>query len=367
MRKLHVYSFNHCDVNRRRNYFTYFCVEKRFLKTKYDNDIDCGNHRYRRHSNMGKRTLIGGAFMKNITLGKSSLQASNIALGCMGMGKLSVSDAEKVIQNALQLGINFFDHADIYAEGKSEEVFAEAIGMNPSAREQIILQSKAGIRNGYYDFSKDHILRTVDESLQRLKTDYLDILLLHRPDALMEPEEVAEAFDILYESGKVRHFGVSNQNPMQIELLKKYVKQDILVNQLQLSIMHSGMIDFGLNVNNRNDLALDRDGGILDYCRLHDITIQAWSPFRYGYFEGLFIDNDKFPELNRVLQETAEKYGVNKSAIAVAWILRHPANIQTIVGTMTPERLTNIAKASNIFLTREEWYEIYRAAGNKLP
>jgi predicted oxidoreductase len=305
--------------------------------------------------------------MRKLRLGKSDLEVSSIALGCMGMGNLSREAAAKVIHNALDLGVDFFDHADIYGKGQSEEVFAEAIEMKPSIRENITIQTKAGIRKGYYDFSKEHLLASVDDSLQRLKTDYIDVFLLHRPDALVEPEEVAEAFTILKESGKVRHFGVSNHNSMQIELLKKYVEQDLIINQLQLSVMHTGMIDAGIQVNNKNDQANNRDGSILDYSRLHDMTIQAWSPFRYGLFEGLFIDNDDFPELNAKLQEVGDKYGINKSAVAVAWILRHPAKIQTIVGTMTPERLSNIAKASDVVLTREEWYEIYRAAGNQLP
>ena len=300
-------------------------------------------------------------------LGKSGLEVSNIALGCMRISDLEEKDAAKVINNAIEAGINFFDHADIYGGGKSEEVFANAIGMNPSVREKMYLQTKAGIREGFFDFSKEHIIEAVDGSLRRLKTDYVDVLLLHRPDTLVEPEEVAETFNILKKSGKVNHFGVSNQNPMQIELLKKYVEQDLIVNQLQYGVMHTGMIDKGLQVNMKWDGTIDRDGSILDYSRLNDMTIQAWSPFQYGLFEGVFIDNDKFPEVNTKLQEIAEKKGVNKSAIAVAWILRHPAKIQTIIGTMNLERLTDIAKATDIEISREEWYEIYRAAGNELP
>ena len=306
-------------------------------------------------------------FMKNIKLGTSDLNVSEIALGCMRMGDLSKDETAKVIHNALELGINFFDHADIYAGGKSEEIFADAIDMNPSIREKMIIQTKAGIRKGYFDFSKEHILNSVDESLKRLKTDYIDVFLLHRPDTLVEPEEVAEAFSVLKNSGKVRHFGVSNQTPMQIELLKKYVEQDLVANQLQFSIMHTPMVDAGIQMNTKFENSVDRDGGILDYSRLNDMTIQAWSPFQYGFFEGVFIEHEKFPELNAKLQEISEKYNIDKSAVAVAWILRHPAKIQTIVGTMNTERLTNIAKASDIVLTREEWYEIYRVAGNVLP
>lgn len=306
-------------------------------------------------------------FLKKITLGNSDLEVSDIGLGCMRMKDLSKNDAAHVIQNAIEVGIDFFDHADIYGDGKSEENFSEAINMNASIRKKMIIQTKCGIRKGSFDFSKEHILESVDGSLKRLKTDYIDSLLLHRPDTLVEPEEVAEAFTKLKKSGKVRHFGVSNQNPLQIELLKKYLKQDLIVNQLQFSIMHTGIIDAGFNVNMQHDPAVVRDSSILDYSRLNDMTIQAWSPFQYGMMEGVFVGNEKFPLLNAKLQEIAEKYGVTDSAIAVAWILRHPAKIQPIVGTMNSERLAGIAKASDIELTRTEWYEIYLAAGNKLP
>ena len=305
--------------------------------------------------------------MKKINIGKGAISASEIALGCMRINNLSNSEASTLINTALEEGINFFDHADIYGGGRSEEVFADAINMNSSIREKFIIQTKCGIRDGYFDFSKKHILNSVEGSLKRLKTDYIDILLLHRPDTLMEPEEVAEAFSILRSSGKVRHFGVSNQKPMQIELLNKYLKQQIIINQLQFSITNTGIIDSGINVNMKIDPSIDRDGSILEYCRLKDITIQAWSPFQYGFFEGVFLDNDKFPELNRKINEIAAIKGVTNTAIAVAWILRHPARIQPVVGTTNHKRLKDICKASEIELTRQEWYEIYRAAGNKLP
>ncbi|EIA7678397.1 aldo/keto reductase family oxidoreductase [Listeria monocytogenes] len=305
--------------------------------------------------------------MKRITIGNSALTASEISLGCMRMADLSKEDANKVINTALENGIDFFDHADIYGGGKSEEVFADAIDINATIREKMILQSKCGIRQGFFDFSKEHIIASVEGSLKRLKTDYLDTLLLHRPDTLFEPEEVAAAFTELEKSGKVRHFGVSNQNPGQIELLKKYVDQELIANQLQFSIMHTGMIDTGFNVNMTIDPSLDRDGGILEYSRLNNMTIQAWSPFQYGFFEGVFLDNDKFPELNKTIDKIAADKGVTNSAIAVAWIQRHPASFQTVVGTMNPGRIADIAKASDVTLSREEWYEIYRAAGNQLP
>ncbi|HEX7621157.1 MAG TPA: aldo/keto reductase, partial [Anaerolineales bacterium] len=259
------------------------------------------------------------------------------------------------------------DHADVYGGGKSEEKFAEALDMNPALRDKMILQTKCGIRKGYYDFSREHILEAVDGSLKRLRTDHIEVLLLHRPDTLMEPEEVAEAFTILENSGKVRYFGVSNQNQMQIELLSKFLKQKIIFNQLQFSITNTGMVDSGLNVNMEIDPSIDRDGSILEYCRLKEITIQPWSPFQYGFFEGVFLNNDKFPELNQRINALATAKGVSNTAIAIAWILRHPARMQPIVGTTNPDRVKDICKASDINLSREEWYEIYLAAGNKLP
>lgn len=305
--------------------------------------------------------------MRTIKLGTSTLEVPVVAVGCMRMKALETKEAETFIQNALEQGANFFDHADIYGDGKSEEIFAEAIQMNADIREKIILQSKCGIRKGMFDFSKEHILHSVDGILKRLNTEYLDTLLLHRPDALMEPEEVAEAFDILESTGKVRHFGVSNQNPMQIQLLQKFVKQPIVANQLQLSITNANMISNGLNVNMENDSAINRDGSVLDFCRLNDITIQPWSPFQYGFFEGVFLGNEKFPELNQQIDEIAAKYEVSNTTIAIAWLLRHPAKMQPVIGTMNVDRLKECCKASEIYLTREEWYEIFRAAGNILP
>lgn len=305
--------------------------------------------------------------MKAIDIGKSGLLGSEISLGCMRIAGLEQQEADLLIDTALEVGIDFFDHADVYGDGKSEEVFAEALSRSATAREQIYLQSKCGIRDGMFDFSKGHILSAVEGSLKRLRTDYLDVLLLHRPDTLMEPEEIADAFSQLQQSGKVRHFGVSNMNPGQIELLRKYVDQKIVANQLQLSLTNTGMIDSGINVNMEIDRSVNRDGGILEYCRLHDITIQPWSPFQFGFFEGVFLDNDKFPELNQVIDTLAEAKRVTNSAIAIAWLLRHPAKMQPIVGTTNGQRVRDIAQASGIELTRKEWYELYLAAGNALP
>ncbi len=305
--------------------------------------------------------------MKLINVAKGIIQIPQTGLGCMRIADMKLDEIDHLVKTSMELGINFFDHADIYGGGRSEEVFSKAIQLKDSLREQMILQSKCGIRNGFFDFSKEYILTSVDGILKRLQTDYLDILLLHRPDTLVEPEEVASAFDVLAASGKVRHFGVSNQNPMQIELLKKSLNVDLIFNQLQLSIANTGMMDAGLNVNMKVPNSIVHDGSILDYCRLNDITIQAWSPFQYGFFEGVFLDNDKYPELNLVIDRLAEKYNVSNTALAIAWIHRHPAKIQAIVGTTNVARLKDISLADQVTLSREEWYEIYRAAGNILP
>ena len=306
--------------------------------------------------------------MRTVNLGTSGLKVPCVAVGCMRINQLEPAQAEHFVHPALDQGAYFFDHADIYGNGDCESVFSKAIHMNSTVREKVLLQSKCGIRRGVaFDFSKDHILTSVDGSLKRLNTEYLDVLLLHRPDALVEPEEVAEAFDILESKGKVRHFGVSNQNPMQIKLLKRYVRQPIVANQLQLSITNATMISQGQHVNMPDDFAVNRDGSVLDYCRLHDITIQPWSPFQYGMFEGVFLGNEKFPELNRKIDEIAVKYSVSNTTITMAWLLRHPAGMQPVTGTMNTQRLKDCVKAAGIRLTREEWYEIYLAAGNKLP
>lgn len=306
--------------------------------------------------------------MRTMRLGTSNLQVPVIAVGCMRITRLSKPEAERFVQASIEVGATFFDHADKYGDGACEERFADAIHMSSAVREKVILQSKCGIRDGIaFDFSKAHILAAVDGSLKRLKTDYLDVLLLHRPDALVEPEEVAEAFDILQNSGKVRNFGVSNQNPMQIQLLKKFVKQPIVANQLQLSIAHATMISQGLHVNMQDERAVNRDGSILDFCRLNDITIQPWSPFQYGFFEGVFLGSEKFPVLNAKIDEIAARYGVSNTTIAIAWLLRHPAHMQPVTGTMSVEHLMDCVKAAEIRISREEWYEIYLAAGNMLP
>lgn len=306
--------------------------------------------------------------MKKIKIANTDMTASQLILGCMRINESGKNPVE-TIQTAYDHGINFFDHADIYGDGECETIFSKALKETSISRSDIYLQSKVGIKPGIaFDFSKQHIIEAVEGSLKRLNTDYLDALLLHRPDTLVEPEEVAEAFSQLEKAGKVRAFGVSNQNPGQIELLKTAVKQPLNINQLQFGLKHTGMIDAGINVNMENQAGLVRDGGILEYSRIHDMTIQAWSPFQYGFFEGVFVGNDeKFPELNARLLELAEQYKVTPSGIAVAFINRHPAKFQTVLGTMTPSRIIEATEAADIVLTREEWYSLYMAAGNILP
>jgi predicted oxidoreductase len=308
--------------------------------------------------------------MQTVNIANGPENASRLILGCMRMPALSVEDAAKMIQTAYDLGINYVDHATCYGDGEAETRFGDAIALTGVKREDLIIQSKCGLRfdKQIFDWRKSNIIESVDGILKRLKMEYLDVLLLHRPDLLYDPEQIAEAFDELEAAGKVRHFGVSNTMPMQIDLLKKYVKQPLKINQLQLSLEQSQLIDQDLYMNNKTtDMSIMRDGGALDYCRLNDITIQAWSPLQHGMFKGTFIDNPEFPEMNEVLDELAKQYGVTKAAIAIAWILRHPAKMQVIAGTMNPVHLTEMAEASKIELGYEEWYKLYLSSGKFLP
>ena len=308
--------------------------------------------------------------MRYITLGQGDKELSEIVLGMMRIEDKSVKEVEELVETALSVGINAFDLADIYGRGRCEELLGLVLKNRPDLREEMWIQSKCGIRIEeftYFDFSKDYIIKSVDGILQRLKIDHLDSLLLHRPDALMESDQVAEAFDLLYKQGKVRDFGVSNQNPMMMELLKKDVKQPLAVNQLQLSAAFTPGFESGFHVNMEDSQAAMRDGSIFEYCKLHDVVIQAWSVLQFGYFKGNFVGNEKFQALNQVLDRLAIKYGVTSSTIAISWILRYPAKMQAVVGTTNPNHLREVSQAANFSLTRKEWYEIYLAAGNNLP
>ncbi|HGR9075530.1 TPA: aldo/keto reductase family oxidoreductase [Streptococcus pneumoniae] len=308
--------------------------------------------------------------MRYITLGQDDKELSEIVLGMMRIKDKSVKEVEELVETALSVGINAFDLADIYGRGRCEELLGLVLKNRPDLREKMWIQSKCGIRIEeftYFDFSKDYIIKSVDGILQRLKIDHLDSLLLHRPDALMESDQVAEAFDLLYKQGKVRDFGVSNQNPMMMELLKKDVKQSLAVNQLQLSAAFTPGFESAFHVNMEDSQAAMRDGSIFEYCQLHDVVIQAWSVLQFGYFKGNFVGNEKFQALNQVLDRLAIKYGVTSSTIAISWILRYPAKMQAVVGTTNPKHLREVSRAANFSLTRKEWYEIYLAAGNNLP
>lgn len=317
--------------------------------------------------------------MKQINLGDTNQRVSAVALSIMRMVRLDTDQAANILNTVHDQGVNFIDGADIYGNGQSESTFGAAFKKSGLKRDDFFIQSKGGIvldpqkSSGElvfgqrYDFSKQHLIEAVDGILQRMQIDYLDSFLLHRPDALMEPEEVAAAFDELQAAGKVRHFGVSNFNPMQVDLVQSALSQKLMINQLQFGVMHTGPIQFGLHTNMQDAASVNHDGEIIEYSRLHHMTIQAWSPYQYGMFAGTFIDNPKFPELNAKLQELGDQYGVTKNAIATAWILRHPANMQVILGSMNPAHLQESIAGTDVTLTKQEWYDVYFAAGNDLP
>lgn len=308
--------------------------------------------------------------MRYIKFGERQKEVSEVVLGLMRISEMTVDQVEDLIESALAVGINAFDIADCYGHGKCEQILGEVLKRRPDLREKMWIQSKCGIRMEeftYFDFSKEHILEAVDGILERLNVDYIDSLLLHRPDALMEPAEIAEAFDLLKSQGKVIDFGVSNQNPMMMALIQKDVNQPLVANQLQLSAAFTPSFDAGFHVNMKQEAGIVRDSSIFEYCRLHDVVIQAWSVLQFDYFGGVFLGSEKYPELNHVLNRLAEKYHVSPSAVAIAWVLRYPAKMQAVIGTTKKARVAEAAKAAEIQLTRKEWYEIYLTAGNDLP
>ncbi|MDV7990907.1 aldo/keto reductase [Rhodococcus sp. IEGM 1374] len=309
--------------------------------------------------------------MRTFSLPHTETEVSSIVLGFMRITDLDDDRIRRLVATALDVGVTVFDHADIYGGSPHtcEKRFGDAVTLTPSQRERISIQSKVGIREGWFDFSRDHIVTTVEASLEALGVDHLDTLLLHRPDTLVEPEEVAAAFDHLHASGKVLGFGVSNHTPGQIELLKTAVNQPILFDQIQLSIVHSPLIAAGLTANmSTEDQSIDRDNGLLDYARTRGITLQAWSPFQSGTPSGVFVgDRENYPDLNVALDEIADVHGSTPSAVATAWITRHPADIQVVLGTTNPDRVVEAAAGSDLRLTRQEWYRLFRTAGHTLP
>jgi len=325
--------------------------------------------------------------MKTQILGSSPFQVSRIGYGCMPLGgswdtnpptAQTRKEAVTIIRTALDQGINFFDHADIYCRGKSETVFSAIWREVPSLREKIILQSKCGIRFSgdpdessphRFDLSYEHIINSVEGSLKRLKTDYLDILLLHRPDPLVEPEEVSRAFDELQQSGKVRYFGVSNHTAAQIALLQKYLHQPLCVNQVAFNVIHTHMLDEGI-VYNQSNPKLARNEGTFEFCRLHNITLQAWGSLAWGLLTGRESEqpSESINTTATIITEMARQKGVSPEAVLVAWILRHPAKIQAIIGTTKPERIRLACQADEVDLNREEWYTLFVSGrGESLP
>ena len=309
--------------------------------------------------------------MKSVDLASTGLDSSALILGLMRIGKMTDSEIQELYGTARDVGITMIDHADVYGGSRHhcEARFGAAVRLTPAQRDGIVIQTKAGIREGYFDFSAKHLMDSVDGSLRALKTDYLDVFLLHRPDALVEPDEVAQAFDALHASGKVRHFGVSNHSPAQIELLRTSVKQRLVANQVQLSITHAPLVAQGLAINMVGlEQSVDRTIGLLDWSRKEGMTLQAWSPFQKAFFDGPFIgDRTSYPELNDALDDIARAYGISATGVAIAWILRHPARMQVVLGTTKPRRVREAAAGSDVVLSRPEWYRLTRAAGHILP
>lgn len=305
--------------------------------------------------------------VRHVRIGPTDLDSSVIALGCMRWADLDDRGADALLGSAIDAGVDLFDHADIYGGGRCEEIFGEALHRSATSRSDVVLQSKCGILPGRYDLSARHIVASAEGSLRRLGTDHLDVFLLHRPDALADPDEIAAAFGQLEDAGKVRHFGVSNHTPSQISLLIDRLSQPIVAVQQQFSLAHTAMIDRGLTANTGSAVAVDRDGDVLDFCRSRGITVQAWSVLQYGAFAGTFLGEPGFEALDAALDAASRELGITAGAVAIAWILRHPAGIQPVVGTTRPERLRELAASADVTLTRERWYELYTAAGNSLP
>ena len=321
-----------------------------------------------------------------LPLARRGMPASRLALGCMGLGgswgegpieRAHVREAEEAIDTALEVGINFFDHADIYRRGKAETVFGRVVAGRPGLREKILIQTKCGIRfaedervPGRYDFSREHILRAVDGSLERLGVDYVDVLLLHRPDPLVDGEEVAEALRRLNDQGKVRSVGVSNMSEGQIRYLQRWLDMPIVANQLEMGLTRIGFLESGVHVNQEAARDNTFPDGTLEFCRLEGIQIQAWGPMANGYLSGRALDDqpETVRSTARLVAAMAQERGVTREAIVIAWLLRHPAAIQPVIGTKNPERIRACAQAEDVELSREDWYTLYVAArGRELP
>lgn len=305
--------------------------------------------------------------MKTMKLGKGEIVTSRLAMGCMRINRVDRETADRAVHAALDCGITMFDHADVYGFGQSEEIFGDILDLRSSIRDKLQIQSKATLIRDETstlcnDSSYEHLTQSVDKILMRLKTDYLDLFLLHTPDTLIEPEETARAFDDLHRSGKVRCFGVSNHKPMHIELLNKYLNQRLIVSQLQMSVANPFLINDSRTILMTEENMISRMDDVFTYCRVHDMSIQAWSPFQFGHYGGVFMGNENFPKLNEVTTRIGKERGVSQSAVAIAWLLRHPVGVQPLVGSMNAERIKDICTGVDVELTRMEWYEMYRAS-----
>ena len=305
--------------------------------------------------------------MKRYGLENLDMTVPAIGLGCMRIGDMSVSELEKWVEGALELGLDFFDHADIYAGGRSEEKFGLLLRQKPNLRDQMIIQTKCGIKSNGYDLSKEHIIKSTEDSLRRLNTEFVEVLMLHRPDLLMEGETIADAFDTLHRSGKVKYFAVSNMNGNQMDQIKRHTSHRLLFNQIQLSLVHAPALDELVYFNTMDDRAIPRTSGIIEYCEHSQIKIQCWSALQASWEEGTFLKHPAYKPLNDKLEEIADRYDVTPAAVAIAWLLRHPSQFMPITGTTSLDHLKNLSQAVTIQLSREEWYALYTSAGRQLP
>ena len=326
--------------------------------------------------------------MEQLTLPHTDLKTSRLIAGCMGLGggwapeTLLNAEHEKqardFIDTALELGINFFDHANIYARGRAEDVFGRILKERPSLRGQIILQSKVGIRWANdpagtpqrFDFSYEHIIEATEAILRRLQTDRLDILLLHRPDVLVEGEEVARAFARLKQDGKVSHFGVSNQNRFMMDYLQHFLPDPLIANQLEMNLLHSGFAEAAISFNQTAPAYPDGWEGVVEYCRLNGVGLQAWSPLARGVLTGGDLKEKSAATKSTagLVKELANAHQVSGEAIVLAWLLRHPAKIQPVLGTSRSDRLRACAESVKVKLSREEWYRLFETArGKSMP
>lgn len=322
---------------------------------------------------------------RNTPLQKHLPKASQIAYGCMGLGggwnnnpvtNEHIQQAYDVINTALESNINVFDHADIYTFNKAEIAFGSVLKQTPSLRDDMFIQSKCGIRfedelaPGRYDFSSEWITHSVNGILKRLHTEKLDMLLLHRPDPLMDLHELAESLEFLNAAGKFDYLGVSNMNLHQIRFLQSALNMPIVANQIEMSLAKLDWLNDGVLVGNDGIQNVDFVSGTLEHCQMNNIQIQAWGCLAQGRYSeaGLHSDNANTRNTAQLVLNLSEKYQVPSEAIVLAFLLRHPANIQPIIGTTNLDRIRASALATTVSLSREDWYQLFvTSRGHALP